>query len=150
MVDVSDELSQILNTQVLYVDTVDEHFALLHVIIARNQVNHRRFATAALSDDGNRLSFLYREVDVAQNPLFTVSERYVLKLYLMVKTVDMLRLGRFLDGVFCHENLVNTFHGSQAFRNVVTSLRELFQWVDDAIENHHIIDKRRTRNGLVV
>ena len=41
LVDVADELAQVVNAQVFHVDAVDEHFALLHIIIARDEVNER-------------------------------------------------------------------------------------------------------------
>ena len=139
-----------MNAQVFHVDAVNEHFSFLHVVIAWNQIYQGGFSTSTLTNNRDGLTFGNDEVNVFQNPLFTVFKRYVLEFYLMVKTIDMLRIRRFLNGILRHQNLIDSFHGSQSFRNVVTCLRELFQWVDDTIENHHVIDKRRTRNGLVV
>ena len=41
LVHVADELPQVVNAEVAHVDAVDEHLALLHVVVARNEVDKR-------------------------------------------------------------------------------------------------------------
>ena len=65
LVDVSDELAQVVYGHVLDVDAVDEHLALLHVVVTGYQVDEGRLASAALSHYGYGLAFLHGEVDVA-------------------------------------------------------------------------------------
>ena len=110
LVDVADELSQVVYTEILDVDAVDEHLALLHVIVARNEVDECRLARSALSDESHGLTLLDDEVDVAQHPLLAVAERHVAELYLMLERSDVLRLQRFLDGVLRLQNLVYALH----------------------------------------
>ena len=43
LVHISDELAQGVQTQVLYVDAIDEHFAFLYVVVARDKIDERRF-----------------------------------------------------------------------------------------------------------
>ena len=40
MVHVANELSEVVNAEVFYVDAVDEHLTLLNVVVARYEVNH--------------------------------------------------------------------------------------------------------------
>ena len=60
------------------------------------------------------------------------------------------------DGVFFlldinlrQQNLIDTLHRGQAFRNVIARLRELLQRLNDGIENRHVVDERRTRQRLI-
>ena len=62
----------------------------------------------------------------------------------------MFGMCRFLDGVLSLQDLVDTFHRGQTLGDVIARLRELFQRLDDAVEDHHVVDERRTCDGLVV
>ena len=96
--------------EVLHVDAVDEHLALLHVVVARDEVDECRLARTALSDESHGLALLYSEIDVAQHPLLAVAERHVAELYLMIERSDVLRLQRLLNGVLSLQNLVYALH----------------------------------------
>ena len=85
LVDVSYQLTQVVEPQVLDVDAVDKHLSLLHIVVTGYQVDHCRLAAAALPHQRNGLSLGYDEVDVLENPLLSVAERHVAELYLMVE-----------------------------------------------------------------
>ena len=72
------------------------------------------------------------------------------ELNVILQTADMLGILRFLDVILGHQNLVHTLHRGQSLRNVVTSLREFLQGIDDAVQNHQVIDKGGTRHGGIV
>jgi hypothetical protein len=76
-----------------------------------------------------------------------VAERDVAELQPFFHFVDMSGIGAFLNRVFRFQYLVYTFHGCQAFRDVVACLREVFQGVDDAIQDDHVENKGRCING---
>ena len=115
-------MSEVVDAQILHVDTVDEYLTLLHIIVAGNQVYECRFAAATLSYDGNGLSLRNRQVDILQNPLLTVTEAHILKLYLVLEAGQALRTCHLLDGILCHQDLVDTFHRCQTLGNVIASL----------------------------
>ena len=72
------------------------------------------------------------------------------ELYLMFKRLYMLRVGRLLDVVLGHQNLVDALHRGQSLGYAVARFREFFQRIDDAVEYHHIINKGGAGDGLVV
>ena len=150
LVHVADKLAQVVHAQVFHVDAVDEHLALLHVVVARYQVNQCGLSRARLSHDGNGLALLDDEVYIAQHPLFAVAERHIAELYLVLERLDILRVLGFLDVVLGHQYLVHALHRGQSRRDVVAGLREFLQRVDDAVENHQVIDERTARDGGVV
>ena len=41
LIDIADELTKIVDAEILDIDAVDKHFAFLHVVIARNEVDQR-------------------------------------------------------------------------------------------------------------
>ena len=135
---------------VLHVDAVDEHLALLHVIVTGYEVDERRLAAAALPNDGYGLAFLYGEVDVAQHPLFSVAERYVAELYRVVEPAYVDGVWAFLDVVLGLQNLVNALHRGQSLGDVVAGLGELLERVDYAVQNNHVVNERGTAEPLAV
>ena len=99
-----------MDIEVFHVDAVDEHLTLLHVVVSRNEVYHGRLSSSALSHEGYRLSFLYREVDVSEHPLLAVSERHMAEFYGVVEAGDVLRVLLLLDVAFGKQDLVYTLH----------------------------------------
>ena len=150
LVHVAYELPEVVYAEVFDVYAVDEHLALLHVIIARNEVDECRLAAAALSHQRNGLALWNDEVDVAQHPLLAVAERHMAKLDLVLERADVLGVGRLLYGVLCLEDLVDALHRCEALGYVVACLGEVFERVDDRVEHHEIIDERRSRQDLLV
>ena len=65
-------------------------------------------------------------------------ETYIFKLHLVSEGIELLRFRLFLDWVLSLEYEVNTVHGCQTERNLVYSSCKLFQWIDDAVEYHHV------------
>ena len=145
-----------MNGQVFHVDTIDKHLALLYVVVSRNEVNHRTFSATALSYQGNGFSLRNHQVDVLQyiNQLVVVvvgvGKRYVAEFYLMFETGYVFRIFLVLDFYLSLQYLVDTVHGCKTFRDVVACLRELFQWVDDAVEHDEIEDDGRTIDTTIV
>ena len=154
LVDVANELSQIVNAQIFDVDAVDEHFTLLHVVVARDEIDKCRFSATALSDYGDGLAFRNNEVDILQHVVeilfLLVSKRDMAELYALLKRCDRLRMFRLFDIVFSHQYLIDTLHRSQSLRDVVACLGKFFQGVDDAVEDDQIINKGGTADGCVV
>ena len=125
LVHVSDELAQRVQAQVFYVDAIDEHFAFLYVVVARDKIDERRFSAAALSYQRNSFSLRDDEVDVFEHPLFPIAERHMTELYLMLERIDADGVFLLLDVNLRQQNLIDALHRSQAFRNVIARLREL-------------------------
>ena len=150
LIDVTYQLAQVVYAHVFHVDTVYEHLAFLHVIIAGNQVKQRRLAAAALPHQGDGLAFWYHEVDVSQHPSLVILERNVAELYLVLKGDEGLGMLRFLDGHLRFQYLVYPFHGSQALGNVVAGLGEFLQRIDDAVEYHEVVNERGAGDGIVI
>ena len=139
-----------MDAHILHVDAVDEHLAFLYVVVAGDEVHQRRLAAPALSHDGDGLALGNRQVDVSQDPLFPISERYIAEFYLMLETRQALGELWLLDGVLSHQYLVYAFHRCQTLGDVVACLREVFQGVDDGVEHHHVVDEDGTRECVVV
>ena len=57
---------------------------------------------------------------------------------------------RFLNGILRIENLVDALHRSHTFGDAVCGLRKVFQWLDDAIKNHHIENESRRVNWRMI
>ena len=64
LVHIPDQLSQVMNSQFLHVNPVDQHLSLQHIIIPRYQVHQCRFSRSALSHDRHRLPLRYNKVYV--------------------------------------------------------------------------------------
>ena len=150
LVHITNQLTQVVNTQVLHVDAIYQHLTFLHIVIARNQIHQSRFSAAALSHQGDGLTFLNNQIDVAQHPLVGIFERHVTELYLMFEAIDMLGVLGLLDIVLGQQNLIHTLHRSQSLGDVIAGLGELFQRIDDAIENDEVVDKGGSADGGIV
>ena len=87
--------------KLLHVDAIDEHLALLNIIVARNEVDEGGFSTAALAYNSYRFAFRYCQVDIPQNPLLTIAERYITEFYLMLEAWYVLGTCNFFYSVFC-------------------------------------------------
>ena len=142
LVDVSDELAQVVDAQLAHVDAVDEHFSLLHVVVAGYQVDERRLAAAALPHEGHGLALGNGEVDVAQHPVFTILETHVAELDVALEAAQVHRPFGLADGHLGHQYLVHALHRGQSFGNVVAGTGEIFQRVDDAVKDGHVVDER--------
>src|SRR5574344_3141108 len=103
LVHVADERAQISVSGILHVYAVDEHFALLHVIIAWNEVHQCRLSAAALSHDSNGLALFDGEVDIPEHPFLVVLERYMAEFDFAVESVERLRMCRFFYFVLSHQ-----------------------------------------------
>ena len=75
MVHVADKLAQVLDTKILDIDAVNQHFALLYIVVARYQVDECRLTTSALSHNGNRLPLRNHQINVLQHPIPLLSRR---------------------------------------------------------------------------
>ena len=150
LVHVTHDASQVVQSGVLYVYTINQHFPFLYIVIARNQVHHGRLARTRLSHQGDGLSLFDAQVDVLQNPLGIILERYVLEFNLVLQRTDVYRIGNLWHLVFGHQDLVHTLHAGQALWNGIAGFREFLQRVDEAIEHHQVEDEGRSRDGAVV
>ena len=150
LVHITHDATEVMQGGGLHVYTINQDFTFLYIVVTGNQVHHGRLSRAGLTYQSNGLALFDGEVDVLQNPLRVVLERYVLEFYLFLQRTDMYRIGYLWHLVFCHENLVHTFHARQALRDVVAGSGEFLQRVDEAIEHHQIEDEGRSGNGAVV
>ena len=94
-----------------------------------------------MSDKGDGLAFEDSEVDIAKYPIVLVFERYIVETDFVVERVDRLGVRGFGNGVLSIENSVDALERSHAFLDAITSARELFERIDNAIENDEIVDK---------
>ena len=142
LVDIAYQRAQVVQPEVFHVHAVDEHLALLHVVISRDEVNQCRFAAAALPHQGYGLALLDGEVHVSEHPFLAIAKRHVAQLYLVVETAHMHRMFALPDVALCHEYLVHTLHRRQSLGDVVAGLGKILKRVDDAVENNHVVDER--------
>ena len=81
---------------------------------------------------------------MSEHPLLPIAEGDIAELYLMLEGSDMLGMSRFLDGVLCQQDLIDTLHRGKSLRDIISYLGDILQGVDDAVEDNHIIDKGGT------
>ena len=103
-----------------------------------------------MSHQGNGLSLFNGQVDVLQDPLGIILERYVLELDLLLQRTDVYRVGNLWHLVFGHENLVYTLHAGQTLWNGIAGFGEFLQRIDEAIKHHQVEDEGRSCDGAVV
>ena len=65
LIDIANELAQIVHPKVFHIDAIDEHFALLHVIITRDKVDKGRLSRAALPHQGYHFPLRNDEINIA-------------------------------------------------------------------------------------
>ena len=70
--------------------------------------------------------------------------------YLVLKRGDVLWLCRLFDMVLGFQDLVDALHRGKAFGDIVSCLGKVLQRLYDAVEDHHVIDECRTREGVAV
>ena len=150
LVHVTHDTAKVVQGRSFYIYSVNQHFTFLYIVITRNQVHHGRFTRTGLSHQGDGLSLFDGEVDVLQYPLGIVLEGYVLEFNLFLQWADVYRIGYLRHLVFCHQNLVYTFHAGQAFRDGIAGSGKFLQRIDEAIKHHQIEDEGRSRDGAVV
>ena len=132
-----------------YVDVIDCDRTLDSVVETRDEVDEGGFARARLSDKGDGLAFADSEVDIAENPIVLVFERYVVETDCVIERVDRLRIARFYNSVLCVENSIDALERSHAFLDAITSARELFERVDYRVEDDEIVYKFRRRDATI-
>ena len=156
LVHVTYQLAEVVHGKVFHIDAVDEHLALLYIVVTRYQVEHRTLSATALSHQCDGLSLRNHQVDILQyiNQFFVlmvgIGEGYMAELYLVLKAGDMVRVLLVLDFYLCLKNLVDTLHACQSLRDIIARLGEFLQWVDDAVEHHEIEDDGRTVDSSIV
>ena len=87
------------------------------------------------------------QINSAQDRLALVSETNVVVPDFLLERVEFYWICRFNDGVICLENLVDAFHRSQSFLDIVPSLCECFGRIDDAVKNDEVINEAGGVNG---
>ena len=134
--------------QVLDIDAVDEHLALLHIVVTGYEVEQGRLARAALSYERDGLALGYDEVDVAQHPLLVVAEGHVAELNLVLQSADVygVLLLAYVD--FGIEYAVDALHAGQTLGDVVAGSRELLERVDDGVEDDEVVDECGARHDV--
>jgi hypothetical protein len=132
-----------------YVDVIDSDGALDSVVETRNEVDEGGFARARLSDKSDGLAFVDSEVDIAEDPIVLIFERYVVETDFVVERVDRLEVRGFGNGVLSIENSVDALERSHAFLDAITSARELFERVDYRVEDDEIVDEFRRRDATI-
>jgi hypothetical protein len=132
-----------------YVDAIDSDGALDSVVETRNEVDEGGFARARLSDKSDGLAFVDSEVDIAEDPIVLIFERYVVETDFVVERVDRLGVRGFGNGVLSIENSVDALERSHAFLDAITSARELFERVDYRVEDDEIVDEFGRRDATI-
>ena len=151
LIDIADKSTQITDAHILYVGTVNQNLTLLHVVIAWQEVDQRRFTRTRLPHQRNSSSARYGQIDMFQHLApSVVAEADVAELNLMLQPLQLLRMIRLLDGIFGQQYFVDTLHRSESLRNVITCLGEFLQRIDDTIENNKIEDERRSIDSRTV
>ena len=74
-------------------------------------------------------------------PAFNITKGNVTELQLMLKVCQRQGPFRLLDMVLRLQDHINTLHAGQTQRNIIKSLGEFFQRIDDAVKNHKIENK---------
>ena len=143
LVDVTYQLAKLRDADTLDILTVNQHLAVLDIMITGNEVYKRRLTRSRLTNKGDGFSFGNLQINMLQHlTSLNIAERHVTQLYLLFKRRHGLWMLRLLDGVISFQDEVDTVHGSQSEGYLVSGSREFFQRIDDAIEYHHIEDER--------
>ena len=79
-----------------------------------------------------------------------VGKTHVIESDIIAKCFDVRGMFEFANGILGQENLVDALHRSHPLGNGVRGFGEIFQRLDDAVENHHIKDEGRRINRAVV
>ena len=82
--------------------------------------------------------------------LLPIGKAHILELYLMFEAWQTFRTCHLLDGVLCHQDLIDTFHRGQTLGDVIACFREVLQRIDDGVEHHHVVDEDRTGKRVVI
>ena len=90
-----------MDAKILNVYSINEYLALLNIVVAWDEVYKSRFSTTALAYNSYRFAFRYCQVDIPQNPLLTIAERYITEFYLMLEAWYVLGTCNFFYSVFC-------------------------------------------------
>ena len=142
---------QVGRAEVADIGSVDGDLSLRGIIEPRNQVHQRGFAGARFAHDRDGFPFFDIQIDIEQDlPAVVVAETDIAEADFLAETIQFGRLHGLLDGIVGFEDLVDAFHGCESFRDGVAGLRELFQRVDDAVQDDHVVDEGRRVDGRVV
>ena len=152
LIDVAEEAAQVGDAELADVGAVEEYLSLLHVVVAWQEVNEGGLARARLAYEGNGLSAAEGEIDVVEHVLavLVVTERDVAQFDALLQGMDGSGGGGFLDGVYSLEDFVYALHGGHALRYVVGRLGEIFQGLDEAVEDDHVEDEGGSVDAAVV
>ena len=102
-----------------------------------------------MSDQSDGLSLADREVHIPQYPLVGIAEGYVLQSDRILEA-DGLRLHWVDDGTLGLKDAVDTLHRAHTPTDGVGALTELLQWIDQAVEDHQIVDEGRSRDATLL
>ena len=145
LIDVTDEASKIRDPDVPDVRPVNRDGSAGRVIESRNEVHQGGFSRTGGTHDRYCLAFRNIQTHIIQNhPVpVRIAEVNVLERKFPVESVQGFRLLRLDDVVLRVQNLVDPLHRGHTLRDGVPSLREILDRVDDAVEDHHIINEYR-------
>ena len=142
LVHITDQRTQGRNRYVLHVLPVYKQGSFTHIMITGHQIDHRGFTRPGLPYQSHRLPFLHLQVYMLQDlPPLNITKGNVTEFQLMLKSSQRQGFFRLLDMVLSLQDHINTFHAGQTQRNIIESLGELFQRIDDTVKNHQIENK---------
>lgn len=143
LVDITHERAEVVDAHVANVDAVYGDLAVLHVVETWEEVGESGFSGARLPDKSDSGAGWDLEVDVVDNLVCAVAERYVFIADVAFEVWDSYGIIGVLDRIVGREDFVDTFHRGEPFLNGVHCFGELFSGVDDVVENHQVVNERR-------
>ena len=141
LVHIAHEGAQVVLGHLTDVDAVDADAALVHIVEARQQVGQRGLARAALPHERHRLALRYGERHVVNHAFLAIAKLHILVGDALLDASERSGVLGVFEVILGHENLVDALHRGESFLHRVARPRELLGWIDDVVENHHIIYK---------
>ena len=144
------EGTQVVRGELAYIRAVQCDGAFRRVVETRHKVSHGSLAAAGLSYQSDGLAFRDNQIDVGQHFAFRlIGKMHMVERYIVFEN-NGFRLFRLFDVRLCIQHSVNAFQRSHAPPYAVGRAAEVFRRVDDGVENHHVIDERRSVNRRMV
>ena len=133
-----------MDAQIANVYAIDSDRSAIDVIKARQEIGKGGFSTAALPHECHGLSGTDTDIHIAHNGcVFIISECDIVILHVTLQLRNRLRFLRISDRIDRAQDLIDTFHRGKTFLDSVHCFRQLFGRIDDAIEDHQIVDELR-------
>ena len=139
LVHISHQGAQVAQAHVADVGAVEGDAARRGFEEAGDEVHEGGFAGAARAHDGDGLALRDFELDVVEDLAAAfVAEAHALEADALAEAVERFGIFRFADGVLRLEDGVDALHGGEALGDAVGGFGEVFDRLDDAVEDGHV------------